>query len=72
MVRGFSIRTGRIYGCNTFKVVTMITQTILWLLAVITLIGIVFCIAKKKYDYAIALGFIEIIIVLYNNIYLIP
>lgn len=50
----------------------MITQTILWLLAVITLIGIVFCIAKKKYDYAIALGFIEIVIVLYNNIYLIP
>ncbi|MBI5072482.1 hypothetical protein HZA99_01555 [Candidatus Woesearchaeota archaeon] len=48
----------------------MITQTVLWVFAIITLIGIVVCITLKKYNYAIALGFLEIVIVLYNNLYL--
>lgn len=57
---------------NPVKVVKMITQITLWIGAIIVLIGIVVCIIKKRYNYAIALGFLEILIILYNNLYLLP
>ena len=47
----------------------MMTQIVLWVLAVVILVGIVVCIVQKKYQYAIALGFLEIVIVLYNNLF---
>lgn len=48
----------------------MITQTTLWLLSIVVLIGIVVCITKKMYNYALALGILEIVIILYNNLYI--
>jgi hypothetical protein len=58
------------YCNNTFTVVTMIKQFIPWILSIILLIAIVICIIKKKYNVAIALAFLEILIVLYNNLFI--